>query len=357
MLQNWPADGPKIVPFILATGTSSVQWPWTTGERLALDKLFLQFRSRQLWYTYEGKPLVLVVGNQHPDVRPDASRIYWLEHANTYTTDALTGVDGFTVRKMWARHEFLDNATKTANPDYPSWWSYSEQCQRAQGGLVPFSCWASHTDTPTSTGTTVPKWGGKTFFSQFYTVSRYPTTKVVIISGWNGWINQRACSDGFTCAGSPFLPNGNAVFFDEYDAQHNSTFEPGGPEGDLYYKFLKSALHTLEPGAFTGDWGTFSFGLPGDIRFIAQLTPSGPFTPVVFRGSSLAAYWYINTAVDSQGSSEATIRRTPRWSSLVSEGTPTARCRTIQKLSTCRATTGITSRSTGDQSNDVWEYG
>jgi hypothetical protein len=250
---------------------------------------------------YEGKPLVLVSTN----LPPDPSRIELLEQPNSYTTDLATGTNGLSVRKMWARFQFNDAAYIQANPDIASWWTYAEQCQpgfKSSEGhllcdqphvavrngvaeqiavvagygecafdpnnptqLVPYSCWASH--LPTS----VPKWNGKTFFSQFHTVSRYPTAKVVIIAGWNGWYNQRFCvtPTGACPQGAPELfPDSNPVFLDEFDADHNSSFEPGGPDSDLHYRLMATALTTLRPTDFVGHWGTassgFSFGLEHD---------------------------------------------------------------------------------------------
>jgi len=46
------------------------------------------------------------------------------------------------------------------------------------------------------------------------------------------------------------------------------------------------------PNSFNGVWYNFSFGLPGDVPLLIQLTAGGPKLPVVYRPS--VASWYIN---------------------------------------------------------------
>jgi len=360
MLTAWSqvSGAPKIVPFFAVTGTITGTYASSSNstiDRLALDKLFLEFRSSQMWFMYQGKPLVIVLNNL--SFAPDATRVSGLEQTNNYDRPVGGSPDGlipngFTTRKMWARFEFADPAVvnTTTYPDMPSWWSFSEQCKPGfkansgnslcdqgvavrdgqveqvsltagygecarnpqTGGIIDFSCAASHTSTA------VPKWGGKTVLSQLQTVRRNPSTQIVIITAWNGWVNQRFCLDE-ACAGSDEFPDtGTKIFHDEYNADYNSTFEPGGPQGDLHYKILRSAITTLKPDTFqNGKWGvfpnnpnssdpgTFNFGLTGDIPFVAQLTVGGPYVPLVFRRTSSNptgfAYWYVNRATDAQG--------------------------------------------------------
>jgi hypothetical protein len=47
------------------------------------------------------------------------------------------------------------------------------------------------------------------------------------------------------------------------------------------------------PASFSGSWGSFSFGLPGDVPLLVQLSAGGPKLPVVFRPQE--GNWYLDS--------------------------------------------------------------
>jgi hypothetical protein len=341
---------PRIVPFIPLT-SSTVAAPYGAAaasniEQLALDRLFLSAGGvyNNLRFMFEGKPLVLLVAN--PAFPPDSARESLLQVSNSYTST------GFTTRWMWARLANPGTPTLAAysQTTIDSWWSYLEQCEAGflastrkavckqrvatragaveqitlnahygecvynSGQVAPGNvqtCWSSY--SPSS----VPNTEGKTFLSQLQTVIRHREAKVVLISGWNNWINQRepygecldkiphpTIPDGFICVQFETLPDGSEMFIDGYNAAYNSDFEPSCADmttpcatpNDFNFRLLKAAIKVIKPAGFTGNWGTFLFGWQDDVPFLAPLDADDKYRTVVYRRLNGLGYWYIDTS-------------------------------------------------------------
>lgn len=226
LLRVWSTipDAPKVVPFVQVTRQGDLY-------REIIRRL-RQYPN--LMFEFRGKPLLLIVANAA--VAVDAAKRAALE-------------EGFTTRTMW------DDGSNAE-------WYFISRCQRAflaskatiacnqpvgrKAGRVeevPVAAAFQH-DYMSDPATAVPRFGGATFLKQMARVDDFKDAPIVFILGWNQWIVQRLCaksdlSPDPTCTqgGSPLI-NGNPVFTDEFSEEYSNDMEPGGAEGDKYYRLL-----------------------------------------------------------------------------------------------------------------------
>ena len=240
MLEVWSQvpGAPKIVPWVrLGINTPD---PLTYNDMIywllpQLDKY------PQLFFPYQGKPLILGIGHGSTDQN---------------LVNALSV--GYTHRDMHAFYE-------EPSPE----WSFLQRCSdqtefRNTQGNVTCNQMLSYlngsveqisvttayqNDFISDNRTNVPKFEGRTFRRQFDAVFAHPGVPIVTITGWNEWVAQRFCigpnkeiqTDNCT---SETFPDGSRIFVDDYDVDRNRDIEPakGGKE-DYYYELMKSCIN------------------------------------------------------------------------------------------------------------------
>lgn len=230
----WSAipGAPKVVPWVpvVAAGTNpSVN---------TVDAIIARLDAHpQLWFPYQGKPLILVTEND------------WFTSSEAKLA-ALA--ERFTIRRMWA-HE----------PEGSQRWSFLEACEEDpgttgepcrqriaphDGALEQVSITMAYQLTYMSVPAyAVPKHHGLTFRRQFQTLLDNPNVPIATITGWNEWISQRQpCGDNPTCPCTTY-PDG--CFMDEYSIEYSRDIEPGRNErGDDYYRLLASCIALFRSG-------------------------------------------------------------------------------------------------------------
>ena len=305
---------------------------------------------RPLWFQFADapggteKPLMLI--NANPGFAPSQTLMQWLVIA------------GYTVRPMWGGLAGFDSGLghNAIYDDYaatPETWSFLERCQpdlKSKEGKIPCdqrvarkygqveetSILPAYQVTYMSdVSTAVPKFFGETFLKQLETLKTYPSTRIAMITGWNGWAGLRFCFTqpadpvaGYTLAEAAQCeaerhPGGDLRIFSDLNSsqpeEYNYDFEPSKDlyadpaiiapaKGDYHYQLMRIALKTLQdPDNFYGTWPAggivagstpeFSFGLQsGDVPFVVQLRPNEVVRPTVFRKSN--ATWYVNSIVN-----------------------------------------------------------
>ena len=230
LLRVWSTipNAPRVVPFFRLSSDSDV-----ADEALVILERFPEMR-----FTYEGKPLALVV-----EYNADENRITTLSQR-------------YTVRKMWGLQQ-SGNA-----------WSFIQHCRQgfreSQGNGACSQRVISHNGRPETISVTagyqetymsdritaIPKFNGKTFVKQFQTVFENPDIPIVTISTWNEWIAQRGCKntqgqdiqDMSQCDESK-------RFVDLFDIEYSKDIEPAKNEkGDFYYQLMKSCITKYRNG-------------------------------------------------------------------------------------------------------------
>jgi len=203
-----------------------------SAEKKTVQKLYDEFYSKNLypdlWFRWDGKPLVLANPNE--------------------LTDTLKSF--FTVRYSWFAHD--SNGWFGDGQDRWPWLDYIPQGVGWHVKGIPEEvpvCIATHPianlgrsftlgkQPPHDKYDMTPTAGNGIYFAEQWDYALKIDPKFVFVTGWNEWIAQRFVSPGQAVAGHP-QKAGDSWFVDTYNQEYSRDAEPmtAGHTDNYYYQ-------------------------------------------------------------------------------------------------------------------------
>ena len=222
--QQIRSEGGKTPQFTFLTRSNSP----ATIQKL-YDDIYSQGNYSDLWYQWQGKPLMLGYPDQNGNSLAQATR------------------DFFTFRESWA----WDAGQKNWQwiDDTPQDYGWNVNPLRPE--QIPVAI-ASHPTRNNGTsqsngmqppidqyGLTATTGQGEHFAEQLEWAFQVDPD-VMFVTGWNEWVAQRKLSDGTNKFLGQTLPAGETYFVDAYNEEFNRDIEPmkGGHTDNYYYQLV-----------------------------------------------------------------------------------------------------------------------
>ncbi len=220
------------------------------------DDFYSQGLYPELWFMWEGKPLILAMPEEEdPEIE-----------------------DFFTIRRSWAW-----SAAPWFGDGYNAWpwldhtpqqygWveeGVPEQLPVAVAQHATTNIGRSHHDGQQPPPEEQrPELG--LYFQEQWERALEVDPQVVFITGWNEWVAQRFISDGTATLAGETVPPGGSYFVDAYTQEYNRDIEPmkGGHTDSTYYQMVSNIrrfrgarpqepitrYHTIEIDGDFADW-------------------------------------------------------------------------------------------------------
>ncbi len=204
------------------------------GTEKVVQKLYDEFYSKNLysdlWFKWEGKPLILATPSEMPEKIKDF----------------------FTVRESWFNHDpnswFGDGHDKWTWLDpwiqQPGWHEKGVPEEISVGiATHPIGNLGrsnqDHVQPPHDQYDNTPTAGEGRYFKQQWDRALEVDPKFIFITGWNEWIAQRFVGPSQSVAGNPPKEDGS-WFVDQFNQEYSRDAEPmrGGFTDNYYYQMI-----------------------------------------------------------------------------------------------------------------------
>lgn len=261
---------PKIVPFFPVDQKESAINPISEWF---LDKMNNHSWTRNLYFNYLGKPLILTVKNSRFR-SPHQSLLQ--KYRNHYTVRNAWGLLGkqsdLNQADMWTIGQNCLNDFLEQMKSNPKEASCNQFVAQRNGKIEQIAIKTAYQNNYMSQlKNSTHQFGGNTFLKQFSILEKNPNTPIAILNSWNENAAQRfscvdrrvqvSCDVGKKVFGNPcrtgekhtynircsktnpeFQEDGRPVFVDQYIGEYNKDIEPGKYRGDKLYKTVKKKI-------------------------------------------------------------------------------------------------------------------
>ena len=232
------------------------------------DDFYAKRLHPDLWFQWQGKPLMMVHEDDRGKVGDDLKRFFTLRQSWAWTDGApWFGTGGDRGRDRWP---WLDNGPQNygwhADPTVPEEISVAV-AQHATSSIGRSFSFCHGGEPPARS---VSPCRG-VFFAEQWERALQVDPAVVFVTGWNEWMAQRFIATAPAPFAGGTMAAGDSYFCDEYSAEFSRDIEPakGDLQDDFYYQFVSYARRykgaravvpatprSVKIGAGFGAWST-----------------------------------------------------------------------------------------------------
>ncbi len=204
-------------------------------------EFYLRNRHPDLWFQWQGKPLMLVHQDDRGEVTDDMRQFFTLRESWAWTMpgQAWFGSGADRGRDRWP---WLDNWPQNygwdANPTVPEEISVTV-AQHATSSIG--RSYSFRAGGPPPRGTVPPTRG--IYFAEQWDRALSVDPRVVFVAGWNEWMANRFIAPATMPFAGGTISRGDSYFVDAYSPEYSRDIEPakGELQDDYYYQFIANA--------------------------------------------------------------------------------------------------------------------
>lgn len=224
-LQRMKARGAQVPEVTFITNSSAA-----TVASFLWEDIYAKGRYADLWFRWEGKPLLL----SSPEGVPEKTRDFFTWRQSwAWSTGAGAAWFG-DGRDKWP---WLDNY-----PQNYGWHRSPREPEQISVSVAQHSTTnigrSFHNRAQPEPAAQRPAEG--LFFEEQWRRALQVAAPVTMITGWNEWVAQRLPADGTLAMLGSVVPKGGSIFVDAYNAEYSRDIEPmkGGFTDNYYYQMV-----------------------------------------------------------------------------------------------------------------------